>query len=410
VTRSSNLPVHCHRSGLAVLGPLLLGILLFAGGVRAEEPSLPVETAKALSQAQAAMELKRYAQARAVLDAYLKQHPQDAPAQAYLLLGNAYFREGREEDAWQAYRRGRDLAPEDPSLTRNLAIAAYATERFREAGALFEQVYTEDRKPANLYQSSAAYAKAGEPKKAAAVLDRLLALPGPPEESWLRLALYLSLQTKDAARAEGMLERLLEAEPGRAAYWKMLGRARLDRGDYRGAVEALEIAYDLAGADASELTALADLYLYVNAPLLAAETLKRAYGTTVSPPGCDRLARVFAQARRYDQALAWLDRGLEQAPTASRFFEKGRLLYELGRWAEARAAFESSLSKDPNQGQAHLMLAFIAWEERDWDRTRRALEKASRFKEVRDKAAAMLSALVDRPPRTTLPPVRSGPS
>jgi len=378
---------------------LMLAVVLWIGfvspawmaPVRAEELSRPAR--QALFEAQKAMKAGNYDGAVRVLGAYLKTDPKNSPALVYLLLGNAHYQAGDKHEARAAFQQGHRLAPGDASLCLNYAIAAYETGHYKEAGLMFEKTYALQKRPELLYQSGAAYVQAKQYARAKKVLGLLLRSAGKIQTAWLELSIHAFTEARDWTGAERILRRLLGQKPDAKDYWRLLAQVRLKKKDYRGAAAALEIACRVETPRPDELHELANLYFYLNAPLLGAGVLERAYGRKPPSGVCDTLFTAYAQAHRYDRAVAYLDLALNQAPTAGRWLKKGRLLYEAGRYPEAIQALQNCLRLDAGQGEAHLLAALAAWETRDWSGARQAFAAAVRFPAYRAQAQAGLKAM-----------------
>ena len=280
----------------ALLTGLILTFIL-PGSKALASSDLPPKAHKALYQAQQALTRNQPEQAAKILTDFLDKNPDDPPALVYLVLGNAYHQTGRSEQAWQAFSRGHELDPADQSLLLNQAITAYETRRYALAADLFARMHGLTGDPKFLYQSAAIHVQADQYPQAEEALHRLIETAEQPLEAWYDLLVHVSLKTGNTSRAEKALDQLVSRRPDRVDYWKTLAQLRLNRRDYRGGAAALEVAYRLEPPGASNWRSLADIYFYLNAPLLAAAALKHGYGDRPQPDIGDLLARGLRPGR-----------------------------------------------------------------------------------------------------------------
>ncbi|MBG0775893.1 MAG: tetratricopeptide repeat protein [Desulfovibrionaceae bacterium] len=377
----------------------------------AKEERLSRAARDVLSRAVAAQEKGDRAGATSLLREYVAAHPggpgadpgadaeaEAAPAVVHLLLGNLLFESGEARAAVAAYGAGLAAYPDDPGLCRNLAVARMELGEHAAAAELFERAHDlavsrgdENGEAALLYQAAAGWYRAERPARAVRALDRLLATGAPAQEGWLELLAHCCLENGDAARAQSVLERLTALVPGEPRHWRSLARVRLRRENHAGAAAALEVCTRLGAPRDGELDELASVYLYLDAPLRAAETLVRAHGARPDRPEIlDRLFEAYARAHRAESALAALGRALELAPTADRLKRKGGFLFEAGRFAEAEAAYARALELAPADGDAALRAGYAALELDGLDAARRHFTRAARTPALRTRAEGCL--------------------
>lgn len=372
--------------------PLLLVLVLAAGFARADD-RIPPQGRQALHKAQMHIDASRFDDAVAVIRAYMAETDEDIHPQIFLMLGGAHYKGGNREKALRAFREGVKAHPGDAQLIRNTGVACYELERYKEAGSLFEKAYglITPADPVLLYQAGSAY-YAGEKYTASAkALGRLIASADKPKEEWVRLAVHAHLNAGQVRQAEKMLYKFLAAHPENAPYWELLAKLQLDREQYAKAAGALEICYLLRDPTQRELERLASLYAYVDAPLMATATLKRAYGTPDSEQRI-KIAALSASAGRTDRAVQELSRAGLSAKVAE---HKGRILYEARRFEEAESAFRQALKHDPGAAQSRFYLAMCAWERRDWQTAKSNLLKLSGHKTFARRARAPLAVIND---------------
>jgi len=190
----------------------------------------PNELAYLLARSEMLMSLDRAPEAAETLEARLVFFESSAPIRD--MLGQVYQSMGRHEEAADIYRQAALLASDEPSL------------RERQALALVE---------------------AGQWRRAADLLERLIASPDHSENVSLHIALgecWMQLGNPSAARATFTRATRLEAQSVPA--WLGLGKAALESGDLERVTFALRQAEGLrpAGRQAADLALLRG-YLYL---------------------------------------------------------------------------------------------------------------------------------------------------
>ncbi|MCJ2163384.1 MULTISPECIES: tetratricopeptide repeat protein [unclassified Pseudodesulfovibrio] len=335
-----------------------------------------------------------FADAVSVLREYMEQAEEAIPPQAYLMLGGAQYRKGDREQAFKVFLKGLDAYPDNVELARNSAVACYELGRYADAGRLFEKTYALKSPPESvlLFHAGSAYYSGGEYAAAAKVMARLLAVDKNPKKEWVRLAVHAHLEAKQFKRAESMLHTYLASNPDDAPYWQLLSKLHLDREEYAKAASALEICYRLGSPSSKELERLASLYVYVNAPLMASDALKRAYPGASDEEHAIRIAQLTASSGRTDEAVRQLSRF---APSVSLAEEKGEILYRARRFKEAEQVFLDILKKNANALESRYFLAMCAWENRDWKTARVHLDALSGNREFVGRVKAPISVIDD---------------
>jgi tetratricopeptide (TPR) repeat protein len=339
------------------------------------------------------MDRKDYAQAAAVLQTYMDEAGEAAPPQVWTYLGGALYQNGDVDKAARIFCSGHEVYPDNSLLCLNAGNTLYELERFAEAAPLLEKAYglQQPSKPEWLYQAGAAYYQGKTFGESARVLQRLLKSTATPRKEWIRLAIHALLESGRAPEAESLLLNYLAISPQEADYWRLLAKLYMEREQFERAGAALEICYRLAPPSLNDMEQLASLYNYRNAPLLAASTLKTAYGQSPSREQTLRVAALLASAGRTSQAVDYLDTYLGAGQGA---LEKGKYLYGARRFEQAESEFRKLLSLE-DQPEARFYLALCAWERTDWKAARRELERIAELKAFRAKTSSYLTVLAD---------------
>jgi tetratricopeptide (TPR) repeat protein len=258
---------------------------------------------------------------------------------------------------------------------------------------LLEKAYglQQPSRPEWLYQAGAAYYQGKMFGESVRVLHRLLKSAAAPRKEWIRLAIHALLESNRAPEAEKLLLDYLATSPREADYWRLLAKLNIEREQYARAGAALDICYRLNPPSIKDREQLASLFNYRNAPLLAASTLKTAYGRSPNREQALRVAALLASAGRTSQAVDYLDTHLGAGQGA---LEKGKYLYRARRFAQAESEFRKQLSLE-DQPEARFYLALCAWERSDWKTARHELERIADLKAFRARTASYLTVLAD---------------
>lgn len=293
-----------------------------------------------------------------VLDGYLRLHSRDA--QATLLLASAHMAQGRHPRAiailQSALEQGRR-----PELEDALGMAYMKAGRFKQALALLEDAYKRQPGATPIGTSLAAlYLQLGQPAKA------------------LKVAEQLNKDRKD--------------QPGLQF---LLGRARLEAGDLKGARVALESA---AKADARFLDPQLELAkIDLRSGALAAAESRLSAAVQRDPKHPDLLSllgQTLAGMKRYDEAQRWLEKADDHS--APDVIDHGMRLVgfhlALGQIDRAREAMKRVTAKAPEAPRALLMQARIELAAGDVKVAKSLLSRASTAAST---DAAMLVAIAE---------------
>ncbi|MBN2232736.1 MAG: tetratricopeptide repeat protein [Deltaproteobacteria bacterium] len=317
-----------------------------------------------------------------------------------LLAGNLAFMVEDYAAAAAAYERVLHLAPDHAGARENLAMALMAGGEYAAAAPLFlclangtgQDLAARDR---FLGYAGSALLHAGD-YRAALVPYRELTVDRPvPDPGHLRALLRIYLELEEYPAAEAAAARLVNLRPDDAAGWRALGQVRLQRQRYGAALAAYAVLRELGAASADELGTLARLYQHRGVPLAAARILAESFtgAATLEPRQYDLLVGLYAEGGETDAALRWLERRQREHSDPAAFMRRGDLLYRVGRYAEALAAYRQVEKLPGDNGRQFLMAAYSAWYLNDHDLTRMLAERARRHDASRPGAVALLAAL-----------------
>lgn len=321
--------------------------------------------------------LGRLEEARFAFDQMVRVFPDRY--EGHYNLGQVYLRLGKPKEAAEAFAKAAELSPTEEAFL-GWASALTQAGQAKEAAEVLRKGLTPERSPAyHLALAQALYAAQAGPE-AVPVLYRLLNHTPQLAEAWDLLARILAEEgLKERALRE--LDRGLKAVEGKArarlllrkallssrpepllkeAYaldpslWEaayLLGQARLQAGDAKGALDYLLSAYRTSPEPQVAL-ALAAAYLRL-------KDYKNAYryADEAGPPGSFLKAQAAYALGRKEEALKLLE-GVG-SPEAQAL--RGTLLLEMGRLEEAlallRPLYESSRSPEVGVNLAAALVA-----------------------------------------------------
>ncbi len=424
-----------HLFGWISIAVIALLVPAISHGVQVDD--IPLAARMVIFKAQKLMEKNRYAEAAGVLEAFQEKGKKLKPGQAdgkgyryYLVdftLGNCFLMMKKYAAAADYYRSAVTHNPKFHAGWMNLAKCYYDMNAHAKAGHAFLKCYetAPEKNPDMLYYGAVCFMTAGDNQKALEVLRRLLrehpaaiklewkeaiahaylacdqprkALPfiedlseeaeGKKRKRWqeVRLHTYLSLDMK--SKALQYVTRLIREYPTEARWWKGLAHLHLKENRYKPALVALTIKGFLEPLTARESRIVADLNMSLNIPLQAVRFYERIAGKRPDSDMAYRIAQCYIRLHRLEEALKYVDRGLIKDKNHKHLLlMKGDLLYELGRYPEAAAAFETAARKKANPGRAWLMAGYAAWNAKDLDKARRAFKHA--VEHLKQKKAAL---------------------
>jgi len=247
----------------------------------------------------ARVDLQRHQESRAVdrLEQALARHPGDR--YALQLLGTAYRRAGRSEEAELALAAGAGGEPAwaDPwtdemlQFRRGFAVRLKDATEYFVAGqtgpaiSLLEQLRAE--KPGDialLSHLAEAYVSAGRAGEGITILEQVVATDPQRFEAWVNLAAGY-LQQHALARARAAIERAIAISPGLGRAWETKALIEWRSGDERRALESLRTAVRFDPRDVRAFVYAGMLETNLSRPANAIEMFARA--TRIDPTRAD---------------------------------------------------------------------------------------------------------------------------
>jgi len=360
-----------------------------------------------LQQAHDLMAEEQYDEARGLMDQMRQRQGLNEHEKALLWQTYGYIHTSQERyrQATEAFEKclSFDALPEgsDLSTRYNLGQLYMVLERYDEAIATLEEWLSRTGSPAPnaLYLLGTAYAQKGSWEKALSYARRAIDEAKQPRESWYQLVLACHFELKQYRQVAEVLKKLVELRPDKKTYWVQLASAWSELGEEKKALATLEVAYRNELLDQSgEIRNLAEMYLYHGVPYKAAQVVERGLEEEILEPDVDNLellANAWMHAREWDAALGPLTRAAELSDKGDLWVRLGQVYVEREEWDRARRALDRALAKgdlsDPGNAQLLSGVANLNAERRG--AAKRAFEQASRFDETRQSARRWLRYL-----------------
>jgi len=322
----------------------------------------------------AEIEYNRGLNARAIelLHAALERNPRNH--EAWHLLGFVLGDEGRAEEARAATRRALELNPDLARAEANLALPGTPTMRYvdkaRRESANRVEMHAADDSPLTHLMLGLAFRKRGYYAEALAAYEQARQRGENPDQVDQAIAeVHLLRRAPEPALA--LYETLVERHPGNAKLWNERGVALHECGRFMDALASYERAVTLDPACGVGLNNAGVARYHAGDADTALACFRDAIA--VAP----RLAKarlnealLLFQRKSLQPAIEAYQRALElgtEATTAVAWNGIGLVLVELGRDAEARAAFARAIEARPRHAAAHYNLSFTLSRLGDFD-------------------------------------------
>lgn len=201
-----------------------------------------------------------------------------------------------------------------------------------------------------------------EADSAKAAFRRAATLPGAAPATVKSLA-WLALQLGETGYVGPLLERAVHLFPEDPDLWRAASEFRLLSKDPPGALEAARKGLALAPQSSRLLVAQAWALEALADTQAAMVSFRKAWeGAPLDPVVNFELGRFLRRARRYEEAVPYLERATEGACPVEWLLFRATVLAEAGRRGEARAVLGVACARFPSDHRPYLELA--RWERR----------------------------------------------
>jgi tetratricopeptide (TPR) repeat protein len=348
-------------------------------------------------------------------------------------MGNACMMLNRHENAIPHFEATLKKMPDFQAALQNIAICHYELQHHQQAARSFLKAYeAAEKKDAQfLYYSAVSFLAADEFKSSMHTFERLFASHGSQKKTewiepyvhaclgahqnrkalphietlirrtsgnkktrWQEVLLYQYVNLKMKKRARTYAESLTRQFPLEPKWWKALLHIHLSENHYRDALVALTVYGWVTPLTREEKKLMADLNATLNIPIQAARYYEDLLNEKLDLKILKQMIHACLSMQQPEKALQYVQKGIKIRSSFNEFqFLKGRILFEMERYNEAVAAYETALKQQPDKGDAWLMLGYAALNLENHSKAKYAFQKALKFPKHRKKARKLLATL-----------------
>lgn len=288
-------------------------------------------------------------------------------AVAIQTMGFIFAAKGDYENTIKTFERAiatGDLPPRVVNdLTYNLAQLNLAGDRPKKALALITQwmAAVEGEPAADAYGLKAQIHLILEDyPQAELAVRKALSKVEEPKQNWTRILLAVLLQQERYKEARPILEDAAARWPGVKAFWQQLTAVYYEGGDEKLAFVA-QRAMHIQGmlTSSKELSGIAQLYLYHDVPIKAAEILQNGMddgSIEKTEKNYELLAQSYMHAREWSKSIAPLTKAAEKSDKGKFYEQLAQSHLQDEEWAKAEAAMEKALKKGGLDDEANSWL------------------------------------------------------
>ncbi|HEX4144616.1 MAG TPA: tetratricopeptide repeat protein [Pirellulales bacterium] len=298
--------------------------------------------------------------------------------QTFNNLGNILREQGQLDQAMAHYRQALAVRSDYAPAIVNLGNILAAQGRFDEAAARYQQAIALRPDLAEGYNNlGSVLERQGKLDEAAAQFERALALRPDHADACFNLGNVLRAQGR-LDQAVARYQQAVALRPDHAEAYNNLGSVFKEQGQLDDAIDRYRRAVALKPGLFHTHLNLARIFQQQGRLDEAAASYQQAIA--VAPPlaqpsalseptadleadlyqAHDSLGRIFHEQRKFDQAVASLQRARELRPERAETHQAlGNALMELNRPDEAQPAYEQAIKLDPNLEQSHRGLGCI---------------------------------------------------
>ena len=322
-----------------------------------------------IEQAQEFIGMEKYVEAMQPLQEILDgtQFKAYEKAVAMQTLGYVHAGKGDYDATIENFERAiatGDLPPRVVSdLTYNLAQLNLAGDNPRKALTLLNKWFAafEGDPPADAFGLKAQiHLLLEELPEAELAVRKALSQVEEPKQRWTRILLSVLLQQERYKEARPVLEDATERWPGVKAFWQQLTVIYYEVGDEKLAFVA-QRAMHIQGmlTSSKELSGIAQLYLYHDVPIKAAQILQSGMddeSIEKTEKNYEMLAQAYMHSREWSKAIAPLTRAAEMSDKGKFYEQLAQSYLQDEEWAKAAAAMEKALDKGGLEDEANSWL------------------------------------------------------
>ena len=368
---------------ISVVCMLLVTLKVYSHFENSEEPTVSKEEAELLK---GAVTLSGESPGAAIEMLSAKRTGKSSAAIDFA-LATLFFQKGDLSAAEKAYREALRKLPSFNRARANLARVLIQQDRLAEAEEVLRIILKSGKaRPETLTLIGYTFLMRGESVPAESAYRQALLLKPDDISAYRGLAKCLIDQER-YREAIGLLENILEKDPGNSQLWLLLANASvaIDKSD--AAITKLECARYLKIASPEAMATLGDLYINRNQPHDALLAYREAFSSGKPSPGrMLRAAEGFVMLRDYrgaEEMIAKLGLSTEllsRRQTKRLHRLRAHLSYLKGDRKKAIASYRKLLEEDPLDVDALLALGDLYREECKLEEAVISYERASHIK------------------------------
>ena len=295
--------------------------------------------------------------------------------------------------------------PQDATFAvmQNLGQLYIATEKYDKGIAMLEDWIAHARPQAISPQMRVllgnAYFHQRDYGKAAAQVKQAIAGVQHPDKSWFQLLAGIDQQSGRLAEQVSALKQAIDAYPAENAFWQQLAGAYRQMHDDKRAAAVIALACNAGLCDGKEKRFLAEIYLYIGAPVKSARLIEAALkdGSLTGEAGdWMLLASSWQQARELDKAeSAYVEAAKRSKSSGAADFALGQINLQRQKWQAAADAFARALEKGKlsSRGRAHLLLGITQYYLGHRAEAQKSLETSLNYPDVEKEARHWLKLM-----------------
>ena len=232
--------------------------------------------------------------------------------------------------------------------------------------------------------------------EAAATIKKAITISGKPTEAWYQLLLASYYEQDKFAEAIVEGEAVLKLMPDSKVLTRLLGNVYIQAEQPDKAVALLSAGYAKGMMTSeSEIRQLYQLYNVADRPLEAIKVIEAGLAAGTLPRSLDHLRSLgdsFRLAEKSLEASQAYGQAADLAQDGEMNFLQAYTLYEVDKFADARAAVQKALQRTPfkSEGQAWLLLGNCELESNNKAAAIAAFQKATGYDSTRKSAETWL--------------------
>lgn len=248
-------------------------------------------------------------------------------------------------------------------LTYNLAQLSLADDQPKKALTLLNKWFAnfDGDVPADVFGFKAqVHLLLEEWAEAELAVRKALSMVEEPKQSWTRILLSILLQQERYKEARPVLEDAAERWPGVKVFWQQLSAIYYEENEEKLAFVAHR-AMHIQGmlTSSKELSSMAQLYLYHDVPIKAAEILQQGMddgSVEKTEKNYELLAQAYMHSREWSKSIAPLTRAAEKSDKGKFYEQLAQAYLQDEEWAKAESALEKALKKGGLDDEANSWL------------------------------------------------------